>query len=336
MQILKAKPRLLISAMDGNVLERRVMRLLETPWARRWRVVSTAACVVMMGTLSIGVVMFGVRPVLAQILHPNGPLPTFEVATIKRIGDGPVPTSNGGKTVGNFIGTTRDMIEGAYNIPFGAGGRLIGGPSWINTDRYQIQGKISDELFARMEQMTPIEKQTQRSLLKQSLLTDRFKLKVHFEMRELPVYELVVAKGGAKLKQAKPVDPNAPPGPPWPNANYFDTYSRDKGLVVGRDAQGVKEMTAKRMPLDRVANDLEEAAGELGRTVIDKTGLNGDYDFTLKWTNQQTATPDAAAQENQAPSIFTALEEQLGLKLVSSKGMVEVVVIDSIEQPTEN
>ncbi len=104
------------------------------------------------------------------------------------------------------------MIEGAYNIPYGAGDRVVGGPGWISSDKYVVQGKIPDDLFAKMQTMYGTEWLMQNSLMKQSLLADRFKLKVHFEMREMPVYALVVAKGGAKAKPMTP-DPNAPPAP---------------------------------------------------------------------------------------------------------------------------
>lgn len=188
-----------------------------------------------------------------------------------------------------------------------------------------------------MQTMSSTERRMQISLMKQSLLADRFKLKVHFVMREMPVYELVVAKGGGKAKLTTP-DPNALPAPK--GANYVNTFGPHSGLGVTRGAQGVLEMTAKDVFMDNVAQSFQEAVDDLGgRTIVNKTGLDGRYDFTLKWTNQQTASApgaDSAAAESEAPSIFTALEEQLGLKLVPAKGMVEVVVIDSIERPSEN
>jgi uncharacterized protein (TIGR03435 family) len=172
---------------------------------------------------------------------------------------------------------------------------------------------------------------------------------VHFEMRELPVYALVVAKGGSRVK---PADPNAsatplyfpPPGgaadPAQRSMHYANTFGPNHRLVVTGGAQGVLEMTAKGMRMDNVAQSLEEVVDDLGgRTIVNKTGLDGQYDFTLKWAPQQTASApnaDSAAAESDAPSIFTALEEQLGLKLVPAKGMVEVVVIDSIERPSAN
>ncbi len=338
-------PGLLIGAMDGGSLERRVVRLLETPWARRWRVASGVGCVAMMGVLSLGVVMLGVQPVLAQILHATGPLPSFEVATIK-LSNQPLRSGGGSPSLWVSTGTVQSLISSAYNLPWRASERLIGGPGWINSDHYLIQAKIPDDMLAKIQTMPGKDRVTQFSLMEQSLLASRFKLKVHFEMRELPVYELVVAKGGPKqLTKSAVADPNAPPAPVALPAgvtviNYGDRYGRDGSLFVSRGAQGAQLMTTKGMPMDNVARAIETMADDAGgRTIVNKTGLDGQYDFTLNWTTQQGASApgaESALPENEAPSIFTALEEQLGLKLVPAKGMVEVVVIDGIERPTEN
>ncbi len=123
---------------------------------------------------------------------------------------------------------------------------------------------------------------------------------------------------------------------------YRNTFGPHSSILVPCGVQGVREMTAKDVRMDSVAESLQEVVDDLGgRTIVNRTGLKGQYDFTLKWTSQQTASAPAAnadstATESDAPSIFTALEEQLGLKLVPAKGMVEVVVIDSIERPSAN
>ena len=187
--------------------------------------------------------------------------------------------------------------------------------------------------------------------MKQSLLADRFKLKVHFEMREMPVYALVVAKGGSKVKATDPNVSTAPlyfppsggaADPAQRSIQYANTFGPNHRLFVTGGTQGGLQMTAKGMSMDNVAQSLQEVVGDFGgRTIVNRTGLDGQYDFTLKWTSQQTASApvadaDGAAVESDAPSIFTALEEQLGLKLVPAKGMVEVIVIDHIERPSEN
>jgi len=143
---------------------------------------------------------------------------------------------------------------------------------------------------------------------------------VHFETRELPVYELVVAKGGPKLKPAEVIAPN-----------QHTAIARFTMPSNGPSAQKM-EMTQKSETMDQLAASLGSLAKDIGeRTIVNKTVLDGQYAFTLSWTNQAAAAP-----ENDAPSIFTALEEQLGLKLVPGKDPVEVVMIDSIERPTEN
>jgi bla regulator protein blaR1 len=331
-------PLVCVSGITGADLKRRIVQIMSRHFGRKLSlgkkvILATAGLMAIAGPIAFGVVR--VIPMYVQILNATGPLPSFEVATIKR-SNGYVPRGGGGN-VTNSVGTTKSLIEGAYNIPSGAEGRLIGGPSWITSDLYIVQGLIPDGLLAKMQKMSNTEWRMQTSLMNQSLLADRFKLKVHFEMREMPVYELVVAKGGAKAKLTTP-DPNALA---YPNgANYANTFGPHSGLGVTRGAQAVREMTAKDVSMDNVAKSFQEAVEDLGgRTIVNKTGLDGRYDFTLKWTNQQTASApgaDSAETDSGAPSIFTALEEQLGLKLVPAKGMVEVVVIDHIERPSEN
>jgi uncharacterized protein (TIGR03435 family) len=138
----------------------------------------------------------------------------------------------------------------------------------------------------------------------QSLLADRFKLRLHYETREQPIYELVVAKGGLKLK---PLPPDQRPG-------------------GGRFVRG--EIALNGRSVATLAHFLTQFAG---RSVVDKTSLAGNYDIDLKWTpDDQQGTPDAG------PTLFTALQEQLGLKLISAKGPVQVLVVDHAERPSEN
>jgi uncharacterized protein (TIGR03435 family) len=151
--------------------------------------------------------------------------------------------------------------------------------------------------------------------MEQSLLADRFKLKVHFETREMPVYALVVAKSGAKLNPAR---------------------NEELSRVSTLGSQQSSEMTAFGVTLGQfVVSPL--LTGAAGRPVVDQTGLKGAFDFTLKWTPEQLS-PSAAAKEAGAdvPSFFTAIREQLGLQLIPSRAPVEVIVIDHIEQPSAN
>ena len=150
--------------------------------------------------------------------------------------------------------------------------------------------------------------------MEQSLLADRFKLKVHFEMREMPVYALVVAKGGATLNPAKTEQPSR-----------VSTVGNQQG----------NEMTAIGVTLEQFVQSplLTGAAG--GRAVVDQTGLKAAFDFTLRWT-PESLSASAARDVGDAPSLFTAIREQRGLQLVASRAAVEVIVIDHIERPSSN
>lgn len=176
---------------------------------------------------------------------------------------------------------------------------------------------------------------TIRQRMLQALLAERFKLLAHRETKELPVYALVVAKNGPKFEEAKPGDRypdgiKAPDGRPGAGMMFTN-----RGQVTG---QGLP-----------IANLVRQLSLELGRTVVDTTGLTGTYDFTLKWTPDesqgrmfkraeggQQRTDPAPSSESSGPSIFTALQEQLGLKLEAQKGPVEILVIDYVERPTAN
>lgn len=274
-------------------------------------------------------------PLPGQLLHPTDPLPSFEVATIKPWQPtAPRPSQNrsGASTkvmkespVGepgqvmdrvDFIGQISLLIASAYNQPIDADARMVGGPDWLRSEshRYQVQAKIDDTRFAAMRKMTPSQQQEQVALMEQSLLAYRFKLKVHFEHRELPLYALIVAKGGSKLN---PVQEGSPK------------------LVAVSNGQG-SELTAKSVTLDEFVHSPLLGAAIDGRTVEDRTGLKGQYDFSLKWEPEQPLSGSASEQKSEAPSFFTAVQEQLGLRLVPSKGLVEVIVIDHIEPPSSN
>jgi uncharacterized protein (TIGR03435 family) len=168
----------------------------------------------------------------------------------------------------------------------------------------------------------------------QALLADRFKLKVSHQTKELPVYALVVAKGGPKLTETQ-VPPPTPDGTAAPNRGF-------RGIRMG----GPGQLTGTNIDMGLLA-DLLSGQRELGRLVIDQTGLKGNYDWTLKWTPDRSdpmfkapdggqPSGDALPADSSGPSLFTALEEQLGLKLEARKGPVETLVIDSIEKSSEN
>jgi bla regulator protein blaR1 len=272
-------------------------------------------------------------PIHGQILHASGPLPSFEVVTIRPwrrpLDPPPPPPPPAGITAPNpalpdkiapinVRGQTTDRVHSilsarlliafAYNVPFGFEKiRVLGGPDWLGSDDYEIQAKIEDSLYAAMQKMSPAQQREQVDLMEQSLLADRFKLKVHFETREMPVYALTIAKGGPKLIPAKD--------------------GESSRLSVRQN-----EMTARAVTLDQWIHS--PFLG--GRMVVDQTGLTGTYDFTLTWSEQSISSGIGEGSGTDAPSLFTAVQEQLGLKLIPAKAPVEVIVIDHIDRPSEN
>lgn len=266
--------------------------------------------------------------------------PVFEVATIKPAKDMPWVGESSAADEFHLPGTSiRRLIESSYNLPPGSDARILGGPGWIDSDQYAIDAKIGDSLAAAMQKMSPEKRLAEIHLMEQSLLADRLKLKVHFETREMPVYMLVVAKGGLKLTPAK--DPS--PTDPLPVARLFhpeDMQRVQKGLLIIPQGGEKRHMIVKGYTLDEFANMLTPHPEVGGRAVINRTGLSARYDFTLDWAQAEPPTAGApgAAQSTDpdGPGLFTALQEQLGLKLAPGKGPVEFMVIDHIERPSAN
>jgi uncharacterized protein (TIGR03435 family) len=218
------------------------------------------------------------------------------------------------------------LIQVAYGIREDL---ISGAPGWADTTRFDFEAKVAGTDVEDLKKLSP---EQRRSML-QPALSDRFKLKVHNETKQLPVFELVLAKGGSKLKDATPGDTYAT-GIKGPDG---------KGHA-GTMRMGPGEVTGQGVPIATLVNLL---ATQLHQTVIDKTGLTGTYDLNLTWAPDQESGPmfkagDSSQQKaDPAPdstgaSIFTALQEQLGLKLQSAKGPVDTIVVDHIEMPSEN
>jgi uncharacterized protein (TIGR03435 family) len=217
--------------------------------------------------------------------------------------------------------------------------QISGGPDWINSEEYDIDAKVDDTLVNSEEQKLPFEQWAdQVRLMVRALLADRFKLQLSHTTSDLPMYALVVAKGGPKLNVSTvpPLGPivRMPSGPDMP-----------KGPMI-KGGQG--EISAISITTGALAGALSRQRELGGREVVDRTALTGRYDFTLKWIPESVAPMDMGAagnnqgsarespQEPSGPSLFTALQEQLGLKLESTRGPVEVLIIDHIERPSEN
>ena len=280
----------------------------------------------------------------AALLHGQqtpADAPTFEVASIKRNNSGDGNMTRGMQPGGRltFVNVpVRQLIVTAYQVqPY----QISGGPSWLTSDRFDVIAKAENNA-------TP----DQTNLMLRSLLADRFKLVVHTEQREMPVYSLVKArpdgKLGEKLRPAA-VDCGAmgrgrgapPPAPP---AAAPGAAPAAQGPLMGcRTMIGPGRIQIGGLPIAQFATLL---GNQLGRPVIDKTGLSGGYDIELAFMPEggrggpvgapPPGAPPLPPIDPDAPSLFTAVQEQLGLKLESERGPVDVIVIDSIQQPTED
>jgi uncharacterized protein (TIGR03435 family) len=267
-------------------------------------------------------------PAQGQILHTSDPLPSFEVASVKPWKRTAPPSRVSGVVKVMPSGVPAEftdrvhtilppalLVASAFNLPPGAESRIVKAPDWLHQDveQYEITAKIGADEFEAMRKMSPLERKERIALMEQALLADRFKLKVHIESREMTVYALTAAKKGPKLSPAK---------------------SDETSNLTLMDRGQKNEMTATAVSLDQFARSPFIAGATSGRPVVNRTGLQGVYNFKLVWASDRL-TPEAA-QDEDAPAFFTAVEEQLGLRLVPSKAPVEVIVIDHIEKPSEN
>jgi uncharacterized protein (TIGR03435 family) len=230
----------------------------------------------------------------------------FEVATVKPIGDHP----QAGRffkmdgphrwTATNF--TLTNLIAMAYDL----NPRTIsGGPGWMESEKFNIEAIAPGEVRpTRLEQMQML----------RALLVERFGLKFHRQEKEFSIYELTVAKGGSKLKPA--ANPDDPPE------------------IVGIVYPGKIEVPAKSVTMDDFVAMLQRAT--LDRPTVNKTGLTGKYDFNLVWAQDETqygGEVPKAPEDASSPPLFTAVQEQLGLKLEATRGMVSAMVVDSVVKP---
>ena len=279
-------------------------------------------------------VAIGIVGTLGSVAAQQDTAPAaFEVASVKanRSGDsnGLMRQGPGGRVDATNM-PLRPMITLAYGI---AGYQLVGGPGWIDDARYDIVAKLEDGGTGA----TPFvpgattTNPTQRAL--QKLLEDRFELKAHRETREMDIYALVMAKpGGAPGPNLKPSTQDCAAAAdaakrgvvpsPGPNAPVCGIQGQPGRLRFGG-------LPASAFP--------QALSGRAGRMVVDRTGLTGSWEFELTYAPDTggAGNPDQPIDPN-APSFFTAVQEQLGLKLESAKGPVEVLVIDSIERPAED
>jgi uncharacterized protein (TIGR03435 family) len=267
--------------------------------------------------------------------------PVFEVASIK-----PATECNGarglrGASPGRLNLTcmsVRSLIQAAYGAFAGEAltarmMQVLGGPGWLDSDRYDITAKAEDSAsIPRM--MGP---------MLQTLLEERFQLKVHKEGRETAVYALTVVKGGPKIQEARegsciPIDMSKPPEfKPGQAPPRMCGGGSMRGTPAGNSAEWYS------VTMDEFAGRM--LSGQVDRPVIDKTGLTGRYDIKIAYTrelppivqlNGESMPSPPPSSPDAGPTIFTALQEQLGLKLSPEKGSVEVLVVDSAAKPSGN
>lgn len=233
------------------------------------------------------------------------PQPSYEVASIKpsRPDDHNLDWDDSPGRVSITGYTLRRLIRAAYGLKSNA--QVLGGPKWIDSARFDIVAKADDAETAKMQKMSDADWVKARSLMLQSLLADRFQLKLRRETRVLPIYALVVLKSGIKFKPAKP---------------------NEDGDLSGWG--GHLEATATTM--DAFADYLNGVRELADRVILNHTSLTATYDFNLDWSRDRG---DGSSQDSEFPGLYTALEEQLGLKLAPEKAPTEVVIVESASEP---
>jgi uncharacterized protein (TIGR03435 family) len=250
----------------------------------------------------------------------QSPQPAFEVASVKPstpqsvrmfdgMMDGGTRTRNPGM-ISYSRATLHDLIFRAYNLE---DGEQISGPTWLGTEPFDIYAKIPPGTTA-----------DQFRAMMRRLLEERFKLTVHHLTKDFPVYELVIAKNGPKLKES------AEPAPAEAKEGFPSLPAGRPGLAVNFTGNRAR-LAAHQEPLTELAHALRQSAG---RQVLDKTGLTGKYDFTLEYSLRDLP---GASDDDSVPSLFSALPQQLGLRLEDKKAPFDLIVVDHAERvPTEN
>jgi len=245
-------------------------------------------------------------------------VPPFDVASIKENRSGRQGMLIQGERGGRFVCdnvSLQALIQRAYNI---RDFQISGGPKWLDSTRYDI---VARREIGSAQDSTPDVTKPSRALLDQrheeerlrlqALLADRFNLSVHLATKVLPIYILVVGNSGPRLRVASQ-DPASPkPATFRAGENEFSAESVSMAVLA------------------------EQLSTVLRRKVVDRTDLTGRYDFTLKWS-ADIGDGTSGDQNQNDPLIFTAIQEQLGLKLQAAKGPVQILVIDNVDKPSEN
>jgi uncharacterized protein (TIGR03435 family) len=236
---------------------------------------------------------------------------TFDVASIrleKNGGGGPIGFTNDGFTVD--AAPLEYLIRFAYDVT--RDNSVIGLPSWGATDYYVVLAKVAEADVPEWKSYNP----TQRRLVLQQLLSDRFHLTLHPDTVERPIYSLVIAKGGPKLQSVTPPE----------NDHRGFIESKDYGVQVGHH-----------VTIPGLVDMLSRSYFGLDRQVYNKTALTGNYDFTLTYEPLRgRGSSTSESEPSGRPTIFSALQEQLGLKLEPATGPVKILIVEHVERPSDN
>ena len=265
------------------------------------------------GLLELGL---GICTVAASVAYAQAPLAetktyTYEVASIK-------PNETGSGHTGihrnpdRFSATNvplKTLILMAYGLK--TEDQIAAMPGWGSSAHFDIEAKVDAETTAALKAMPEEAKEKASDTMMEALLADRFQLKIHHETRELPIFALDVAKNGSKLKVADP-------------------EGKNNGSMQSHNTA----LTATGVPIAELCTFLSQ---RLHRKVEDRTGLTGTYDFTLEWApDDATGDQPKDAAGNPLPSLLTAVQEQLGLRLESTRGPVDTIVVEHVAPPTVN
>jgi uncharacterized protein (TIGR03435 family) len=270
----------------------------------RLRVVMYLACSVAAGGL---LHVAGQTPASTSAVKP----PSYDVVTVRPNNQGPgsVRVSTNLDVYAGTNVSLVDLLNDAFNLK---PGMLEGEPKWAESNRYDIHGKILDSDEATLKNLKPED----RRRMVREILEDRFHLKFHTESKPLPVYELQAAKDGAKVQ---PIDAKD-------KGNAFHDVSPGGTSTNVHNGRG--HMVAHYVALDSFCSSL---SNQVSRPVINKTGMTGLFNIELNWSRDDA--PVAEDDASNFPPLFVAMEEQLGLKLVSAKDPVQIIVVDHVDLP---
>jgi bla regulator protein blaR1 len=340
-------PLVCVAGVTGSDLKKRVEHIMRNDGRSALslaRQLVLGSALVASIAIPVGIGIVTSPRLAAQIVAPAADSPTFEVASIR-------PTATPGRRGGGgapgrvtMVGMpVRQLIAQAYEIH---DSQIIGGPDWLGSQGYDVNATMNG---------TPSPED--RRMLMKTLLRDRFKLAFHTEKRDLPIYALVVLRSDGRLGPGLKRIPDdecpppgsrrgaAPGGPPPPSPSPFDPNAV---AACGSIVFGPGRLLAHGVPIDMLSGSLGRlpAITSFNRPVTNLTKLEGFYDFDFRFTNEfgrggpppvsgPAAAPNAITPGDE-PALFTALQEQLGLKLNSQRATLDVLVIDSIDRPTEN